>query len=152
MGRGWKIGSIGGIPIRLDSSWIWIAVLFTYSRYANVRLGPSAPDHGTAIALALLSAALFFGSVLVHELAHAVTARTLGIPVGGITLVFWGGFTETRAEDRGPIGEFLVSAAGLGFAFLAALFIPRRRDLQPLAPRLGEPASGRRAAARRAFS
>jgi Zn-dependent protease len=111
-GRGWRIGSIGGIPIRLDSSWIWIAVLFTYSRYVNVRLDAEARDQGSAIALALLSAALFFGSVLVHELAHAVTARRLGIPVGGITLVFWGGFTETRAEDRGPRGEFLVSAAG----------------------------------------
>lgn len=111
-GRGWKIGSIGGIPIRLDSSWIWIALLFTYTRYVNVRLGATTGDHGSAIALALVSAVLFFGSVLVHELAHAVTARLLGIPVGGITLVFWGGFTETRAEDRGPRGEFLVSAAG----------------------------------------
>jgi Zn-dependent protease/predicted transcriptional regulator len=111
-GRGWKIGSIGGIPIRLDSSWIWIALLFTYSRYVSVRLEATGQDHGWAIALALLSATLFFGSVLVHELAHAVTARLLGIPVGGITLVFWGGFTETRAEDRGPRGEFLVSAAG----------------------------------------
>lgn len=111
-GRGWKIGSIGGIPIRLDSSWIWIAVLFTYSRYVTVRVEATGHDHGWAIALALLSATLFFGSVLVHELAHAVTARLLGIPVGGITLVFWGGFTETRAEDRGPRGEFLVSTAG----------------------------------------
>lgn len=111
-GRGWKIGSIGGIPIRLDSSWIWIAVLFTYSRYVIVRVEVTGHDHAWAIALALLSATLFFGSVLVHELAHAVTARLLGIPVGGITLVFWGGFTETRAEDRGPRGEFLVSTAG----------------------------------------
>ena len=111
-GRGWKIGSIGGIPIRLDSSWIWIAVLYTYSRYVNVRVDGATNDDGSAIALALISAILFFGSVLVHELAHAVTARLLGIPVRGITLVFWGGFTETRAEDRGPKGEFLVSAAG----------------------------------------
>jgi Zn-dependent protease len=122
-GRGWKIGSIGGIPIRLDSSWIWIAVLYTYSRYVNVRVDGATNDHGSAIALALLSAALFFGSVLVHELAHAVTARLLGIPVGGITLVFWGGFTETRAEDRGPKGEFLVSAAGPASSFaLAGVF------------------------------
>lgn len=122
-GRGWKIGSIGGIPIRLDSSWIWIALLFTYSRYLTVRLDATVPGHGWAIALALLAAVLFFGSVLVHELAHAVTARLLGIPVGGITLVFWGGFTETRAEDRGPRGEFLVSAAGPGSSLaLAGVF------------------------------
>jgi Zn-dependent protease len=111
-GRAWRVGSIGGVPIRLDSSWIWIAVLYTYFRYVQIRGGGAFVGDRAAIVLAVFSAALFFGSVLTHELAHAATARALGIAVGGITLVFWGGFTETRAEKRGPMGEFLVSAAG----------------------------------------
>jgi Zn-dependent protease len=111
-GRGWRIGSIGGVPIRLDSSWIWIALLYTYTRFLDIRGGGAVFGDRAAIALAVFSAAMFFGSVLIHELAHAATARALGIEVGGITLVFWGGFTETRAEKRGPGGEFLVSAAG----------------------------------------
>lgn len=111
-GRGWRIGAIGGIPIRLDPSWIWIALLYTYTLYVDIQRGGAVVGQRAAIALALLSAALFFGSVLVHELAHAATARGLGIDVAGITLVFWGGFTETRAEHRGPGGEFLVSIAG----------------------------------------
>ena len=39
-------------------------------------------------------------------------ARTLGLPVRGVTLVFWGGATETRADLHGPLGEFLVASVG----------------------------------------
>ena len=60
----------------------------------------------------MLAAALFFASILAHEAAHAVMARTLGLPVRGVTLVFWGGATETRADIRGPLGEFLVASVG----------------------------------------
>ena len=66
----------------------------------------------TAIVLAVFTGVLFFGSVLLHEAAHAVTARALDLPVSGITLVFWGGATETRANARGPLGEFLVAFVG----------------------------------------
>lgn len=113
-GKAWKIGSIGGIPIRVDSSWIWIAVFVIYSLYARLEaiyhhlmLGAAALG-----ALAVLGAALFFGSILLHELAHAGMARALRIPVEGITLFFLGGATSTGDEDRGPKAEFLVSVVG----------------------------------------
>jgi len=121
---GYKVGSIGGIPIRLDSSWLWLAIIYTYTLYLGI--SHQGASDGEAIALAVLSAALFFGSVLVHELAHAGTARALGIEVSGITLIFWGGFTETGHHRRGPTGDLLVSIAGplsslaLGGAFWAA--------------------------------
>ena len=60
----------------------------------------------------MLAAVLFFGSVLLHEAAHAVMARSLDLPVSGITLVFWGGATETKASAKGPLGEFLVAFVG----------------------------------------
>jgi Zn-dependent protease len=107
---GFKVGSIGGIPIRLDSSWFWIALVYSYTLY--VGFSRSGASDGESIALALLSSALFFGSVFVHELAHAGAARALGIEVRGITLVFWGGFTETTHHERGPVGDILVSGAG----------------------------------------
>ena len=65
-----------------------------------------------AIMLAVLAAALFFASILAHEAAHAVMARGLDLPVRGVTLVFWGGATETRADLHGPLGEFLVAFVG----------------------------------------
>ena len=49
---------------------------------------------------------------MLHELAHAATARAFRLPVHGITLVFWGGYTETHSSERGPLASFLISAAG----------------------------------------
>jgi Zn-dependent protease/predicted transcriptional regulator len=111
-GRSFRIATIRGIPVNVDSSWIWIAVLAVYVLYT--RLAGRFPDvgDGLALAYAVFGAALFFGSVFLHELAHAVTARIAGIAVDGITLVFFGGFTAARSEDKGPGAAFLISALG----------------------------------------
>jgi Zn-dependent protease len=110
-GRRWKIGSIRGVPIYVGVSWVFVAALYVWATY--LRLGGGSTMSSTeAVLLAVVATGLFFGSVLVHEAAHAVTARRLELPVFGITLVFWGGATETTASLRGPKGEFLVAFAG----------------------------------------
>lgn len=110
-GRRWKIATIGGIPLYVNPSWLFIAVLYVWVVYDGLSREASVRD-SEALVLSLLAAVLFFGGVLVHELAHAATARALDLPVAGITLVFWGGATETKASARGPLGEFLVAAVG----------------------------------------
>ena len=130
MGGRLKIGSLGGIPIYISSTWIWIALLYTYFFYLRFTQQGVFISSSTAIALAVLATLLFFGSVFVHEVAHAITARTLGLSVAGITLEFWGGRTETEAERRGPWAEFLVSAVGPGSTLvLAGLFWLASRSL-----------------------
>ncbi|GIU97616.1 MAG: zinc metalloprotease [Actinomycetota bacterium] len=114
----YRIGTIGGIPLYVGSSWPLIAGLYLYLQF--LRLQGSADSGLEAAGFALVGAVLFFGSVLVHEGAHAAVARALGIPVAGITLVFWGGATEARADVRGPLGEFLVSAVGPASTLLLA--------------------------------
>lgn len=120
-GRGWRIGSIGGVPITLDASWVWVAIPITYTLY--VRVGLHNPHLGEleALALALVAAALFFGSVLAHELAHAAMARAKRLPVFGIRLLFWGGATETPADRGGPTVQLLISAVGPASNALLAL-------------------------------
>jgi Zn-dependent protease len=108
----WKIATIRGIPLYLASSFMWIALLFTYNLYLLFSEGPVALSSTAALLLALLAALLFFGSILAHELALAGVARAFGLPVAGITLLFWGGATETKADLKGPKEELLVSAAG----------------------------------------
>ena len=113
MGSGrWKIATIRGIPLYIASSFLWIALLVTYSLYLEFSGGRLGVGESTALLLAVLSAGLFFGSILAHEAAHAAVARSLDLPVRGITLIFWGGATETKADLKGARGEFLVSAAG----------------------------------------
>ncbi|MGZ4356438.1 MAG: site-2 protease family protein, partial [Gaiellaceae bacterium] len=123
-GRAWRIGSIGGIPVNVDSSWVWIAVLVVYSLWSQLAYHYRELDATGAFVLALGAAALFFGSVFLHELAHAIAARVNHIEVTGITLVFFGGFTSTRSDERGPAAAFVIAAAGPLTSFaLAGIFL-----------------------------
>jgi len=123
-GRSWRIGTIWGIPVNVDSSWIWIAVLVTYSLWARFNVEYENIRGGTSLALAAFAAVLFFGSVFLHEAAHAVAARLHGIKVFGITLVFFGGFTSARSDEKGPGPAFVISAVGpLTSLALGALFL-----------------------------
>jgi Zn-dependent protease len=112
-GQRWKIATVRGIPLYVSTSWVWIAGLYVWSEYTFLTgTGRARVGSTEAILLSIFAAALFFGSILAHETAHAVMARSLDLPVRGVTLVFWGGATETRADARGPLGEFLVAFVG----------------------------------------
>jgi Zn-dependent protease len=122
-GTSWRVGRIAGIEVRVDSSWVVIALLITYSMYLRVTLVYEDVSTGAAVGLAILSAVLFFGSVLVHELAHALVSQARGIRVQDITLFLFGGATRARVESRGPNDEFLIAAVGpLTSGILAVLF------------------------------
>ena len=122
-GRTWKIATIGGVPIRLDSSLLIIALLVAYSEYVGFTDVVNNVSSTVAIGLAALSTVMFFLSILLHELAHAMAARARSIPVAGITLYMLGGATSVPIEDRGPGDEFLVTAVGPATSFaLAGLF------------------------------
>ena len=121
-GRGFKIATIGGIPINVASSWIWIAVLLVATFWSRLESNSEFPEltSASAFGYALFAALIFFGSVFLHEMAHAVTARLAGIEVHGITLVFFGGFTAARADAKGPGPAFRIAALGPGTSLALA--------------------------------
>jgi Zn-dependent protease/CBS domain-containing protein len=122
-GTSWRVGRIAGIEVRVDSSWVVIALLITYSMYLRVKLVYQETSTREAVGLAVLSAVLFFGSVLVHELAHALVSQARGIRVQDITLFLFGGATRAKVDFRGPGDEFLIAVVGpLTSGILAALF------------------------------
>ncbi len=122
-GTSWRVAKIFGIDVRVDSSWVVIAVLITYSMYLRFSFLYKGLSTGAAVGIAILAAVLFFGSVLVHELAHALVSRARGIRVQDITLFLFGGATRARVESRGPGDEFLIAAVGpLTSGLVAALF------------------------------
>jgi Zn-dependent protease/CBS domain-containing protein len=122
-GTSWRVGRVAGVEVRVDSSWAVIALLITYSMYLRISFLYRDLSTGGAVGLALLSAVLFFGSVLVHELAHALVSQARGIRVQDITLFLFGGATRARVESRGPGDEFLIAVVGpLTSALLAGLF------------------------------
>jgi Zn-dependent protease/CBS domain-containing protein len=106
----WKLVTIGGIPIYITVPWLFFAAFIVFATYRG--LATQALTDQQAIAWSFANAALFYGSIVLHELAHAATARAFHLSVRGITLVFWGGYTETHSTERGPLASFLISAAG----------------------------------------
>jgi Zn-dependent protease/predicted transcriptional regulator len=132
MSRGWLIARIRGVEVRADASLVFLAILITYnlsvfySREAilpvlwfQIRSTSRPLGQGPALALALLTTVLFVGSILAHELAHAVAFRARGIAVRGITLFMFGGYTIGGTEATKPADELLI--AGVGPATTAAL-------------------------------
>jgi Zn-dependent protease/predicted transcriptional regulator len=121
-GTSWRVGRIAGIEIRVDSSWVVIALLITYSMYQQVSRVYDISG-GEAVGIGVLATVLFFGSVLVHELAHALVSQARGIRVQDITLFLFGGATRAKVESRGPGDEFLIALVGpLTSGLLAAGF------------------------------
>jgi Zn-dependent protease len=130
-GSRFKVARIGGIPIYVSYSWFVIAAVFGLGLYAQVQ--PSEPDR--ALELTIVMLVLFFGGILLHEGAHAVAARGFGLPVRAITLVFWGGATETRSWRKGPLADFVVSASGPATTVaLWVLFTALRNQTSPASP------------------
>ncbi len=70
---------------------------------------------------ALAITALFFGSVLGHELAHAIVARLEGIKIYDIQLHIFGGWARLVGEPKTPMAEFRVAIAGPVASFLLAI-------------------------------
>jgi Zn-dependent protease/CBS domain-containing protein len=120
-GHSWRLTRVMGIEVRIDPSWLIIAALVSTSLYFG--LGVVYPEVGTiaAAAISILGAMLFFGSVLVHELMHAVVARRRGFTVKDITLYLFGGATQANIESKGPADEFVVSVVGPITSFALAI-------------------------------
>jgi Zn-dependent protease len=122
-GTSWRVGRIAGIEIRIDSSWAVIALLITYSMYLQASEVYPELSGGGAVGLGIGATVLFFGSVLVHELAHALVSQARGIRVQDITLFLFGGATRAKVDSRGPGDEFLIALVGpLTSGLLAGLF------------------------------
>lgn len=119
-----RLGSIFGFEIRIDFSWFIIFFLILWSFSAGV-FPTQVPGQPPAIYLVMgtVGTLLFFASLLAHELAHSLVARTRGIPVEGITLFIFGGMARMRLEAENPRDEFQIAAVGpLSSLAIAGLF------------------------------
>jgi Zn-dependent protease len=106
-----KLGRVFGVRIGVDYSWFLVLflIIFTLSdQYREVFPGQDTK----AFTLATVSALLFFLSILLHELGHAVVAIRNGIPILGIDLWMFGGVAKLGRDTDSPGVEFRVAVAG----------------------------------------
>ncbi|HJV98738.1 MAG TPA: site-2 protease family protein [Arthrobacter sp.] len=109
--EGIPLGRIAGIPVILAYSWFVIAA-FTVIVYGPVLQQGNPALGGAAYTVAFAYAVLLLISVLVHELAHALTAKIYGWPTQKIVLNLWGGHTQFENFTATPGRSVLVALAG----------------------------------------
>ena len=113
-----KLGRIFGVEIGLHYSWFIIALLITFSLAGHFRLHN--PEWGETLSwtLAIITALLFFASIVIHELSHAVVAKSRGLPVRSITLFALGGVAQIEKEATDAKTEFWMGIVGPITSFL----------------------------------
>jgi len=107
-----KLGRISGIEIGLHYSWFVIAALIAFSLGQHFRqINPSWSASEIWIT-AIVTAGLFFVTLLLHELAHSLVAQKRGLKVTGITLFALGGVSQIQDDATDAKTEFWVAIAG----------------------------------------
>lgn len=147
-GGGIRVGRVFRIPIVIDTSWLvifFLIVFFFWADLGDAEARGLIDPIGEAVLWigALVGAALFFGSVLIHELSHSFIALRRGIPVRQIRLFIFGGVSEIEDEANNPRDEFAMTIAGplssfvlAGVFYGVALLLPDRTVFDQLAGRL----------------
>ena len=113
------LGHVSGIPVRAGYSWFLVLVLMSIITAASIaeRVGSVA----SSLLFGFAATIVFFISIFLHELAHAVTARFEGLHVVEIVLHPFGGLTRFRHEPQTPRAEFRIAVAGPAASFVITL-------------------------------
>jgi Zn-dependent protease len=106
---------------RVGVHWSWFLILFLWILWLKDPLDSAITAADQGFLAAVISAALFFGSIVAHEIGHALAARREGIGVGGIELFFFGGFMRADRDSNTAGEEFRVAAAGPAVTLLLAI-------------------------------
>jgi Zn-dependent protease/CBS domain-containing protein len=119
-----QIARVLGIPIYLHFSWLIIFGLIVWT-LATGYFPAQYPDLPASSywAKGLVASLLFFLSIVLHELGHAVVARRHGLRTRSITLFIFGGVAQLEKDPRDGRAEFWMAAAGPAVSLtLAGLF------------------------------
>jgi Zn-dependent protease len=106
-----KLIDVAGIRIGVDAGWLLTLFVVILYLSPSFRATLHSSD-GVAYITTVVSALLFFFSLIVHELGHAIVARRQGIEVKNIQLFLFGGLTQMSRDAMTPGEEFKIAAAG----------------------------------------
>jgi Zn-dependent protease/CBS domain-containing protein len=118
------LGRIAGVRFGVNWSWIVVFALIVWTLATGIfpDQNPGLSD-STYYAMAIVAAVFFFGSLLAHELGHAVQARHEGMEIDGITLWLFGGVAKFKGMFPSAGAEFRIAIAGpLVSLVLGAIF------------------------------
>jgi Zn-dependent protease/predicted transcriptional regulator len=123
-GKRIKLFRLLGFEVRIDWSWIIIAILIAWS--LSKGLFPSYYKNLSAQTywwMGIIGALGLFLSIIAHEFSHSLVARKYGLPMKGITLFIFGGVAEMEEEPASAKVEFMMAIAGpLSSIVIALIF------------------------------
>ncbi|VVC75548.1 Putative zinc metalloprotease Rip3 [Aquicella siphonis] len=121
---GLHLFKLAGFEVKLDWSWLFLAILITWSLSAGYFPSsfPGLAPH-TYWIMGIIGALGLFLSIILHELCHSLVGRHYGIPIEGITLFIFGGVAEMREMPPNPKAEFLMAAAGPLFSLVTGILL-----------------------------
>jgi Zn-dependent protease len=139
------LGRVAGIEIGINWTWLLVFALIVWSLATQVFPSQnSGLSDGTYLVMAVVASIVFFASILLHELGHAIQARREGMEIDGITLWLFGGVAKFKGMFPSAGAEFRIAIAGpivsllLGVAFIGiALVIKGAEEVDGVAAWLG---------------
>jgi Zn-dependent protease len=137
---GIPIGRFFGIAVKLH--WSWFIIFFLITWMLATDYFPSVKEYqdwstATRWVIGFVTSILFFSSVLAHELAHSLVAKSAGLKVTAITLFIFGGVSQLTEEPKSPGEEFRMAVAGPGTSLVIGgacwgIFFATRHSVSPL--------------------
>jgi Zn-dependent protease/CBS domain-containing protein len=117
-----QVARIRGIAIEIHVSWLLILGVLSWS-LSDVVFPATYDDWSTMEywVVGTLASLLFFVTVLLHELAHALVAIRRGLPVPRITLFIFGGVSHLGRQPASAREELAIAVAGPITSFAAAV-------------------------------
>lgn len=112
-----RLGTLFGIEIRIHISWVIIFALVFFGLWQGQFQG-TAWSQQKRLIVAVVTALLFFCSIIAHELSHSLVARRFDMKVSSITLFLLGGVANLRQEPPTAKAEFFMAAAGPGMSIV----------------------------------
>jgi Zn-dependent protease len=107
-----QLARLFGIRIGASPSWFFVLFLMIYYLSGVFDDALQGYSNDTSYVVAVAGAILFFVSLVLHELGHALVARRNGIRVSSIELWFFGGLAKLSRDPTSPGVDFRISAAG----------------------------------------
>ncbi|HEX4950197.1 MAG TPA: site-2 protease family protein [Blastocatellia bacterium] len=137
--RPFHLATVSGIPLMVDYLWLPVAVLhfgivsifYLPDRVGNIGVV-------TAYILGAVLTVLMFGSIVAHELAHALVAKIEHIRTREIRLHVFGGYARLESEPKTAMAELRIAIAGpvasflLGAIFMLCLLLAQLVIFGPL--------------------
>ena len=112
MSRGIKVGRLFGVDVLVKPSLLLLVALITWNWGSQIHPEGSVLDSTTGWYAGVAVAVLIILSILVHELAHTLVAKSQGIPVSSIVIHLFGGAAHIDRAATSPLREAFIAGSG----------------------------------------